>query len=49
MALAAFDAESRFRARSARGSSKRGLELLDKLDRAFAPARKRGDGQKGKR
>jgi predicted DNA-binding protein len=34
-ALAEFDAESRFRAAAARGSAKRGLELLDKLDRHF--------------
>ena len=34
VALAEFDAEMRFRARAARGSIQRGLELLDKLDRA---------------
>ena len=34
VALAEFDAETRFRARAARGSIQRGLELLDKLDRA---------------
>lgn len=33
MALAQFDAETRFRARAARGSAKRGLALLDQLDR----------------
>ena len=33
MALAQFDAETRFRARAARGDAKRGLALLDKLDR----------------
>ncbi len=41
MALAQFDAETRFQARAARGSTKRGLALLDKLDRAArnAPAK----------
>jgi predicted transcriptional regulator len=34
IALAEFDAETRFRARAARGDPDRGLELLDKLDRA---------------
>lgn len=34
VALAEFDAETRFRARAQRGSAARGLELLDKLDRA---------------
>lgn len=34
MALAQFDAETRFRARAARGSAAKGLRLLDKLDRA---------------
>ena len=34
VALAEFDAETRFQARAARGDRKRGLELLDKLDRA---------------
>jgi predicted transcriptional regulator len=34
MALAQFDAETRFRARAARGNARRGLALLDKLDRA---------------
>ena len=33
-ALAEFDAEARFRARAARGDVKRGLRLLDKLDRS---------------
>lgn len=32
IALTDFDAETRFRARAARGDRKRGLELLDKLD-----------------
>ena len=31
-ALAEFDAETRFRARAARGNAKLGLALLDKLD-----------------
>ena len=35
IALAQFDAETRFRSRAARGNSARGLELLGKLDRAF--------------
>ncbi|MCA3562837.1 MAG: ribbon-helix-helix protein, CopG family [Methylocystis sp.] len=30
-----FDAESRFRLAAAKGDPKRGLELLDRLDRAF--------------
>ncbi len=34
MALAQFDAETRFMARAARGDAKRGLALLDKLDQA---------------
>ncbi len=34
IALTEFDAEARFRARAKRGSRKRGLELLGKLDRA---------------
>lgn len=33
--IAEFDAESRFRAMAARGSAKKGLALLDKLDAAF--------------
>jgi len=36
MALAQFDAEARFQVRAARGNTKRGLALLDKLDRAIA-------------
>ena len=36
MALAQFDAETRFNARAARGDAKRGLALLDKLDRSVA-------------
>jgi predicted transcriptional regulator len=34
IALAEFDAETRFRARAARGSAAEGLRLLDKLDSA---------------
>ena len=34
-AIAESDAESRFRAMAARGSAKKGLALLDKLDAAF--------------
>ena len=34
MALAQFDAETRFHARAARGNAGRGIDLLDKLDRA---------------
>lgn len=36
VALAQHDTEVRFRSLAAKGSVKRGLELLDKLDRAFA-------------
>jgi HicB family len=36
IALAQHDAEVRFRAMAARGSRKKGLALLDKLDRAFS-------------
>jgi len=39
MALAQFDAETRFLARSKRGNLKRGLALLDKLDRSIARRR----------
>lgn len=39
VALAQHDAEARFRAMAARGDAKRGLALLDKLDRAFAAKR----------
>jgi hypothetical protein len=35
-ALAQHDTETRFKAMAQRGSKKRGLALLDKLDRAFA-------------
>ena len=34
VALAEFDAETRFLARAARGNPKRGLSLLQKLDRS---------------
>ena len=34
MALAQFDAETRFLVRAARGSAQRGLALLDKLDQS---------------
>lgn len=34
-ALAAFDAETRFRIRAARGSAAEGLRVLDRLDKAF--------------
>ena len=36
MAIAQFDAESRFHARAGRGRIKRGLALLDKLDAALS-------------
>lgn len=38
-ALTQYDAETRFRALAGRGSRKRGLALLDKLDRAFTKTR----------
>jgi hypothetical protein len=41
-ALAEFDAETRFRARAARGNAKLGLALLDKLDLAAAAQPKAG-------
>ena len=41
VALAQHDTETRFQALAAKGSAKRGLELLDKLDRGF---RKRRSG-----
>ena len=46
MALAQFDAETRFKARAARGSAKRGLALLDKLDEPFASRKIGRKGQK---
>lgn len=36
ISIVEFDAESRFRALAARGSAKKGLEILDKLDGSFA-------------
>ena len=36
VALSEFDAETRFRARAARGNIATGLKLLDKLDRTAA-------------
>lgn len=36
ISIAEFDAETRFRTLAARGSVKKGLALLDKLDAAFA-------------
>ena len=36
VALAQFDAETRFLVRAARGNPRTGLALLDKLDTAFA-------------
>ena len=36
VALAQFDAETRFRARAARGNPKRGLQLLDRLEQRLA-------------
>ena len=35
IALAEYDAETKFKARIAKASKKRGLEILDKLDRHF--------------
>jgi hypothetical protein len=42
MALAQFDAETRFIARASRGNARRGLALLEKLDRSPARSAKRG-------
>ena len=39
-AIAEFDAETRFLARGARGNVKRGLALLDKIDRGGRAARR---------
>ena len=36
ISITEFDAETRFRALAARGSAKKGLALLDRLDAAFA-------------
>jgi hypothetical protein len=38
MVLAQSDAETRFRARAARGSVRKALQLLDKLDKASQAA-----------
>jgi len=47
MTLAQFDAETRFLARAARGSARRGLALLDKLDQGLArSANRRRTGKK---
>ena len=46
MALAQFDAETRFRTRAAGGNAGRGLALLDKLDLAF---KRRGVSPKGRK
>ena len=35
ISIAEFDAESRFRALAARGSARKGLALLDKLDASY--------------
>jgi hypothetical protein len=35
ISIAEFDAESRFRALAARGSTEKGLAILDKLDASF--------------
>lgn len=40
ISIAEFDAETRFRTLAARGSAKKGLALLDKLDSAFSPKTK---------
>ena len=40
-ALAQYDAEVRFRALASEGSVKRGLDLLDQLDRHFRAGRRR--------
>lgn len=47
VALAQFDAESRFAARAARGDAKHGLALLDKLDQSFSSTgrRRKRDGK----
>jgi hypothetical protein len=42
IALAEFDAETRFRTRAARGSVAEGLRLLDKLDAADEASQSRG-------
>ncbi len=40
ISIAEFDAETRFRTLAARGSAKKGIALLDKLDAAFAAKEK---------
>ena len=40
ISIAEFDAETRFRTLVARGSVKKGIAVLDKLDAAFAPKSK---------
>jgi predicted transcriptional regulator len=49
MALAQFDAETRFYARARRGSAMRGIRLLDKLDRALEPKGTAPNSRKPKR
>ncbi len=50
IALAQFDAETRFLARGARGNAARGLALLDKVDRARARgSRSRSSGHEKER
>lgn len=49
MALAQFDAETRFQVRAARGDAKRGLALLDALDRAKMAKDTTFKGRKSKR
>jgi len=46
MALAQFDAETRFHVRAARGSAQRGLGLLDKLDHRLG---RRGSAPKSRK
>jgi hypothetical protein len=49
MALAQFDAETRFRARAVRGNTVRGLALLDRLDDALDRGAPPPKGRKVKR
>ena len=46
VAIAQYDAETRFRAMAARGSAEEGLRVLDKLDAAFAGST---DSERGRR
>jgi hypothetical protein len=46
MTLAQFDAETRFLARAARGSARRGLALLGKLDQGLARSASRRRARK---